>query len=69
MAFDEMAGWNPLVIHALGVGLLAARLAHVHGMSQKNASGKGRRLGAMATFVIIIAASLLCIASLAGVKA
>src|ERR1044072_3515634 len=63
MAFDEMAGWNPLGIHGLGVALLAARLAHVHGMAQKKAMGKGRRLGAMLTFAIIVWASLLCIAS------
>lgn len=66
MAFSEMQGWNPGIIHALGVVLVAARLAHVHGMSQKNAAGKGRRLGAKMTFAVIIAGSLLCLASLTG---
>ncbi len=66
MAFDEMAGWNPLIIHALGIALVAARLAHVHGMTRKNALGRGRRMGAVCTFAVIVAASLLSIAALLG---
>jgi uncharacterized membrane protein YecN with MAPEG domain len=43
---------------------MAARLAHVHGMSRKNAQGRGRLIGATATFAVISAAALLCLASL-----
>jgi uncharacterized membrane protein YecN with MAPEG domain len=68
MAFCEMEGWSAIVINALGLLLLAGRLAHVHGMNQKNAAGKGRRLGAKMTFAVIIAASLLCMASLLGYR-
>jgi uncharacterized protein len=64
MGFDEMAGWSPAVLHVLGLSLIAARVAHVHGMSQKHAQGKGRRIGAIATFVVISLAALLCLASL-----
>lgn len=64
--FSEALGWKPLVIHALGVTLIFARLAHVHGMSKKNAAGMGRKFGARLTFFVITAASLLCIASAAG---
>lgn len=66
MAFAELQGENPYAIHALGLSLVIARLAHVHGMCQKNAAGKGRRFGAKLTFTVIIAASLLCLASVAG---
>lgn len=65
ISFNEILGLPAAVIHALGLTLLAGRFAHVHGMSQKNAAGKGRRLGARMTFIVIIAASLLCIASVA----
>lgn len=63
---NEALGWNPVAIHALGVALICARLAHVHGMSQKNAAGRGRKFGARLTFIVITAASLLCLASAAG---
>ena len=68
MAFCELEGWSPAIIHAFGLSLLVARVAHVHGMSQKNAAGWGRRFGAKLTFGVIIAASLLCLASLAGFR-
>jgi len=61
--FNETLGWNPYIIHALAILLIAARVAHVHGMSRENAMGVGRRLGARMTFIIIIAASLMCMAS------
>jgi uncharacterized membrane protein YecN with MAPEG domain len=64
--FCEILGWSPLALHGLGTALVAARLAHVHGMLQKNAAGKGRRWGARLTFAVIIAASLLCLLALAG---
>lgn len=63
ISFNEILGWQQGVVHALGLTLVAGRFAHVHGMSQKNAAGKGRRLGARMTFLVIIAASLLCLAS------
>lgn len=61
--FNEALGWNAWIIHGLAILLIAARVAHVHGMSQENAMGVGRRLGARMTFVIIIAASIMCMAS------
>ena len=64
IAFNEIIARPSWVIHALCLLLVAARLAHVHGMSQKNAMGRGRRLGAMMTFAVIVAASILCIASM-----
>ena len=65
ISFNEILGWQSAGIHALGLTLVAARLAHVHGMSQKDAAGKGRRIGARLTFLVIIAASLMCIAAVA----
>lgn len=65
LSFNEILGWPPFAVHALGAALVAARLCHVHGMAQKNAAGKGRRIGARLTFLVIIAASLLCFAAVA----
>jgi uncharacterized membrane protein YecN with MAPEG domain len=64
IAFNEIIARPSWVIHALCLLLVAARIAHVHGMSRKNALGAGRRIGALMTFGVIVAASLLCIASM-----
>lgn len=63
ICFDEILGWPSWTVHALCISLLVARVAHVHGLAQKNAMGAGRRFGARLTFAVLIAASLLCIAS------
>lgn len=64
IAFNEIIARPSWIIHVLCLLLLAARLAHIHGMSRKNALGAGRRIGALMTFTVIAAASLLCIASM-----
>ena len=64
IAFNEIIARPSWIIHALCLLLLAARLAHIHGMSRKNAMGRGRRIGAMMTFTVVVVASLLCIASM-----
>ncbi len=64
IAFNEIIARPSWIIHALCIVLVAARLAHVHGMSRKNALGAGRRIGALMTFGVVLAASILCIASM-----
>lgn len=63
ICFCEVLGWREPVIHGLGGALVLARALHAHGMSRPNASGPGRRAGTRLTFLVIIAASLLCLAS------
>lgn len=67
--FNEAAGWNPWIIHLFGVLLLGARLAHVHGMNQKNSAGAGRWYGARVTLFVIAVLSLLCVLSAMGYRA
>lgn len=64
IAFNEIIARPSWIIHALCLLLLAARIAHIHGMSRKNALGAGRRIGALMTFTVIVTASILCIASM-----
>ncbi|TAL40285.1 MAG: hypothetical protein EPN97_00100 [Alphaproteobacteria bacterium] len=62
----EAEGYPAAAIHALCLSLIAARLCHVHGMMQKGAAGKGRRFGAMLTFIVIVVASLMSMCTFGG---
>ena len=62
----EMEGYPQASIHGLCWALIVARLAHVHGMIQKGAAGKGRRFGAMLTFIVIVVASLMSMGTFGG---
>jgi uncharacterized protein len=62
----EAEGYPAAAIHGLCLSLVLARLAHIHGMMQKSAAGKGRRLGAMLTFMVIIVASLMSMSAFGG---
>ena len=62
----EAEGYPASAVHGLCLSLIFARLAHVHGMMQKGASGKGRRFGAMLTFVVIAVASLMSMCTFSG---
>ncbi|MGB0907898.1 MAG: MAPEG family protein [Maricaulaceae bacterium] len=44
----------PLVLHIFGSAFLIGRLAHAHGMAQKDAIGKGRTLGAVLTLLTFL---------------
>lgn len=53
----ESLGYPSTIIHTLGVTLIIARLSHVLGMSSKNASGKGRPLGMIVTFCVLLSSA------------
>lgn len=44
-----MLSATPLVLHIVGAVFTFGRVAHAHGMAQKNALGKGRAIGALLT--------------------
>ncbi|HYD18992.1 MAG TPA: MAPEG family protein [Patescibacteria group bacterium] len=61
IGYNEVLQRPYFIIHFLCAMLVIARLAHAHGMAQPNAAGRGRRAGALLTFAVLVAASLLCI--------
>ncbi|MBU6475512.1 MAG: MAPEG family protein [Alphaproteobacteria bacterium] len=62
----ETMQFGPRLIHACGILLVVARLAHLHGLSQPGGDGLGRRLGNNLTWLHIILCSLLCFAGAFG---
>ena len=50
------------LIHALGIGLLIARIAHAVGMSPTKDILPLRVTGVVLTFIVLIAAAILCVA-------
>jgi len=55
----ETMQFSSLVIHALGILLIAARLLHLHGLNEPSGEGFGRKLGTRLTWIhIIICAAL-----------
>jgi uncharacterized membrane protein YecN with MAPEG domain len=59
MLLIELNGTSAAVLHALGGGLFAARLLHAFGLSRSSGASFGRFVGTVATFVLLLAASLL----------
>lgn len=44
----------PIVLHLFGAGFLIGRILHAMGMDTKNALGKGRKIGMIATILTLI---------------
>jgi uncharacterized membrane protein YecN with MAPEG domain len=63
----ETMQFRPIVIHALGVLLVIARLMHVHGLNEPSGAGKGRRFGTRLTWLHIVICSLLAAVGSFGV--
>jgi uncharacterized membrane protein YecN with MAPEG domain len=47
-----------IALHIFGTGFLLGRIAHAHGMDQKNANGKGRVIGAVLTLLTLLGTGL-----------
>lgn len=62
MALLESMGANAYLLHGLGVALLSGRLVHAFGVSQERENLTLRVTGMSMTFVVIITASLACLA-------
>jgi uncharacterized membrane protein YecN with MAPEG domain len=60
--FVEHDGAHPAVVHALGLALLAGRLAHAWGVSQLRENFRFRVAGMLLTFGVLISAALFLVA-------
>lgn len=49
-----MMNAHPIALHILGAGFLIGRLAHAHGMAQKDAVGGGRTVGAVLSLLTFL---------------
>lgn len=56
--YETLSG-GPIVVHVLGGALLAGRLLHAYGVSQKHEVLKYRQIGMVMTFVVIVVSALL----------
>ena len=54
----ESSGANPLVVHALGVALLVARLSHAYGVSQQKENFRFRVLGMATTLTVLLLSAI-----------
>ena len=54
----ESSGANPLVVHALGVALLVARLSHAYGVSQQKESFRFRVFGMATTLTVLLLSAI-----------
>ena len=59
----ETQGTAPVIMHALGLTLIAGRLAHLKGLRDPSGKSPLRRLGTRIIWANIVIASLLCAAS------
>jgi uncharacterized protein len=57
MIIVELQGAPPLVLHALGIALVVARLAHAFGVLRSSTASPGRFFGTAVTWTMILAAA------------
>lgn len=57
MGLAESLRTDTRVLHALGIGLLAARLLHAFGVSQQGEQLAFRQVGMVGTFAVLLAAA------------
>ena len=55
----ELNGATPWLLHVLGGGFLAARIAHAFGLSKSSGTSRGRFFGTLFTWIFLLAAALL----------
>lgn len=58
---------RPMIVHALGVMLIVARMMHLHGLNEPSGDGITRRLGTRLTWLQIVMAGLLCFCASFGI--
>ncbi len=63
MAVDEMCGTSATLLHAMGITLVVARIMHPLGLSTKPGVNPLRLIGTLATWIVLLIASLLAIAN------
>lgn len=63
----ETMQFSALVLHGLGILLIAARLLHLHGLNEPSGNGPGRKLGTRLTWLQITLSSLLAFSGAIGI--
>jgi uncharacterized protein len=61
MLLLELNGASPLLLHSLGGGLFVARCLHAFGLSSTTGVSFGRFVGTVATFLLLLAASVMAL--------
>ena len=59
----EVTGANVILVHALGIALVVARISHAYGVSQVKENFKFRVFGMVTTFSIILVSALFLLTS------
>jgi uncharacterized protein len=68
LGFAEALGERTLVLHILGVALLAARLASAYALNRSLGPAPLRQFGAGLTILVVTAASVAVLLALAGIR-
>lgn len=68
ISFAEVLGSRPLVVHVLGVVLVAARLVSAYALNQSLAQTPQRNVSAAVTQLVVVAASAAILLAMAGVR-
>jgi uncharacterized membrane protein YecN with MAPEG domain len=58
----ELNGYDDRIIHAFGISLLVSRVAHAWGVSHSSGTSRGRFLGTLFTFLLMLAMAAFAIA-------
>ena len=58
LALLEICGGSRVLVHALGIAFIVARLAHAFGLARTTAVNPGRAAGIVVTLLVIIVASI-----------
>jgi len=61
LALAELQGASTGLLHGLGVILVVGRLGHAWGLAHSVGTSAGRAIGVLATFLVILVASLLAL--------
>ena len=61
IGFLEVSRFSIYILHALGAGLLLARLLHGYALSFTEKWMFGRFWGTLLTFILLLAAAVLCV--------
>jgi uncharacterized membrane protein YecN with MAPEG domain len=62
----ELNGYPPGLIHGFGATLFASRVGHAWGLSHSSGTSKGRFLGTLFTWLLMLAMALFAIAGFAS---
>jgi uncharacterized membrane protein YecN with MAPEG domain len=62
----ELNGYSPALVHGFGATLFVSRAAHAWGLSHSGGTSKGRFLGSLFTWLLMLAMAVFAIAGFAS---